>query len=111
MRIIRKAARTPRKKENGQPKKFLTEKELFQMCLGEIVSDFLFEKHLTNTEFAKMIPVSRRTVASILHSKHETSYDVMKKISAAMGINTKQLYQKIFEKMEKLPAYKELEVR
>ena len=53
----------------------------------EILAEFLLQKNLTQTAFAKMIDVKQRQVSEWLKGKAKPGYDTLKKMSLTFGVS------------------------
>ena len=53
----------------------------------EILAEFLLQKNLTQTAFAKMIDVKQSQVSEWLKGKAKPGYDTLKKMSLTFGVS------------------------
>lgn len=53
----------------------------------DILKDFLIDKNLTQTEFAKVVGIKQSQVSEWLSGKAKPGYDMLKQISQAFNIS------------------------
>ncbi len=52
-----------------------------------ILKDFLIDKNLTQTEFAKIVGIKQSQVSEWLHGKAKPGYDLLKQICVAFNVS------------------------
>lgn len=66
---------------------------------GEILADVLEELNITQTEFAKTIGVSRRTISQLVHGRRPVTVDMAIRLGIALG-NGSRLWLNLQQKVD-----------
>ncbi|MDX2239320.1 MAG: HigA family addiction module antitoxin [Leptolyngbyaceae cyanobacterium bins.302] len=85
--------------KNEKLTQILSERKVKPAHPGEVLDDLLEELNLTQTEIAKMLGVSRRTVSQIIHGRRPITVDMAIRLGITFG-NGPRLWLNLQQKVD-----------